>query len=285
MAAVRAIGVAALAFALAAGASAAQAAQAKGPIVMLDGIRLGQSVAQLRPHLGESLQVHEFEDGWRAEAFKRDGHYVVLETAPGQPDVVVGIQMTGERNAPGHGLDSLDLGDPAVDIEARLGKAKEVRAAVDAVAPGPVPGTQLHSYGDTSLEVSGGRITSIKIQAGKWDAGSGIPDLPAFLATLRSGDLQRVAQVLSSDLELRGEMAWNGPMLEALQSDARVRDVLLGTSGIAFLPGQAADGALRLWTDKDGRARAGYVFKFADGPVDELLFVGGPEGWELWEVN
>jgi hypothetical protein len=273
------MGLAALAFAFAA------AAQAKGPIVVLDGIRLGQSLAQVRPHLGKSLQVQQFEDGWRAEAFERDGHYVALETAPGDPDVIVSIQITGDSNAPGHGLDSLDLGDPVADIEALLGEPKEVKDAVDAVAQAPVASTELHSYGDFSFEVSGGRITSIKTQLGGWGKAPDLPDLAAFLATLRSGDPQRIAQVLSSDLELRGEPAWNGPMLDALQSDARVREALFGAQGVVSLPDAADDGALRVWTDDAGRNLAGYVFKFADGPVDELMFMGGPEGWELYEVN
>jgi hypothetical protein len=282
IAALRAGALAAFAIASAAGASTTQA---KGPIVVLDGIRLGQSVAKVRPHLGEPLQVHEFEDGWRAEAFKAEGHYVVLEVAPSDPDVIAGIQITGERNAQRHGLGALDLGDTVIDAEALLGKPKSVKDAVDDVDGKTVAGTTMHDYGDTSFESSGGRITSIKIQVGDRVKAPDFPDLPAFLATLRGGDVQDIAQVLSSDLELRGEPAWAGPILESLEGDARVRAALFGPRGVASMKDGAGDGALRMWSDDGGGTHVGYVFKFTDGPVSELLFVDGPEGWELYEVN
>lgn len=257
-------------------------AAAGAPDVVLDGIRLGQSLARVRPHLGKSLGVHAFEDGWRAEGFQRDGYYVVLETAPNRPDVIVAIQVTGERNSAGRGLGPLDLGDTSSETTVVLGAPESSRDAVDEATGEPVADTRYLDFGNASIEIHAGRIASIKLQTPKPRDADAFPDLPVFLAAIRSGDAQRIARLLSSDLMLSGEPAWSGPMVDELRSDTRIRAALRDLAG---LPDAPSGGAIRVWTGDDGVTHSGYVFQFAEGPVGELTFVRGLAGWELQAVD
>src|SRR5947207_3301555 len=79
----------------------------------LYGYKIGQELKFAKQRLGEPDKAFPFPDGWKAYAYRKDGHNVILETDNTRPDLIASIQIEGERNPPNMGLDGIDLGSDA----------------------------------------------------------------------------------------------------------------------------------------------------------------------------
>jgi hypothetical protein len=211
---------------------------------------------------------------------------VVFETDASRPDVIVAIQLEGKKNPRGMGLDGIDLGMDAKRAFERLGPPTVREAAVDEETKEKIPDTWIDRWGErVSIEERHGKVSSIKVVFAGPSEASAFPDLAAFLRDVREKHLYRLAEPISSDLELRDEKAVHGSMLRELSGKTPLAEFLFGKDGVASLSASAAEANLRVIAAEDGRpAVSGTVFKFDGKKVQELFFVRGFEGWVLYQA-
>jgi hypothetical protein len=251
----------------------------------LYGFKLGQELRLAQDHLGEPAKVIPFEDGWKAYVFVREKHVVIFETDETRPDVIISIQLEGERNPAGLGLDGIDLGSSAAKALEKLGTPTARKQAVDEVTHEDVPGTFVSFFGrGLSVEEKDGKVSSVKILFAGPSAATDTADLEAFLRAVKEKDLYRLAESISSDLTLAGEKAIRGPIIGALQGKTDLHAFLFGKGGVGSLRAKDAEANLRLTEEADGRRVSGAVFKFKGAKVRELFFVRSFEGWVLYDA-
>jgi hypothetical protein len=143
------------------GWSAAAAAKVP-PQTPLYGIKPGTEMREVRAAYGEPDIHVQLDDGWLIFAYQFEGHNLILETAPDDPEYIRAVQIEGFGNPPGKGLLDVDLGD-SVDVALKaFGEPVERRPATDEITGKPVPNTTFVKYTGASFETVDGKITSIK---------------------------------------------------------------------------------------------------------------------------
>jgi hypothetical protein len=254
---------------------------------VLYGFKLGQQLQLVRGELGEPAKVVPFEDGWKAYVWERPpDHAVVFETDASRPDVIIAIQLEGKKNPRGMGLEGIDLGTDAKLALEKLGPPTVRETAVDEETNEKIPDTWIDRWGErVSIEERHGKVSSIKVLLSGPSEAPAFPDLEAFLRDVREKRLVRLAEAISSDLELRGEKVVHGSMLRELSGKTPLADFLFGKDGVASLSASAAVTNLRvIAAENGGPAVSGTVFKFDGKKVHELFFIRSFEGWVLYQA-
>jgi len=255
----------------------------------LYGHKIGQELKFVKQRLGEPDKVFPFEDGWKAYAYRRDGHSVIFETDKTRPDLIISIQIEGDRNPPNMGLDGIDLGSDAKQAIEKLGPPTERKQSKDLDTKKPIPNTYTNHYGNSfSFEEKNGKVTSIKVVFGGPNKTSDRPDFDAFLRNVKSKNYYRLAESISSGVTIRGKRAIQGPIINEMTEQTELNVFLFGKNGLGTLmPKDVADVNLRVIAEdreKGLPGSSGFVYKFKNKPINELYFVRSFEGWVLQEA-
>ncbi len=255
----------------------------------LYGYKIGQELKIAKQRLGEPDKIAPFQDGWKAYAYRRDGHNIIFETDNTRPDLIVSIQVEGNQNPPNMGLDGIDLGSDAKKATEKLGPPTQRKMAEDLDTKKAIPKTYINYYGNSlSFEEKDNKVTSIKIVFGGPAKASDRPDFDAFLQNVKARNYYRIAETISSGMTLNGKMVIQGPVIEQIVGKTELNAFLFGKDGVeAVTPKDIADVNLRvIAADREKRisGSSGYVYKLRGKPITELYFVRSFEGWVLYDA-
>lgn len=250
-----------------------------GNYYTLYGYKIGQELQFAKQQFGEPNKVFSFEDGWKAYAYRRDGHSVIFQTDNTRPDLIISVQIEGERNPPNMGLDGIDLGSEAKKALEKLGTPSQRKQAEDLKTKKAIPNTYINYYGNNySFEEREGKVTSIKIIYGGPAQASDNPDFDAFLQNVKSKNYYRIAESISSNLNFS---RIEGPIIEQITGNTALNALLFGKDGIISLSSKDISEVNLRMADNT----VGFVYKFKGKAIHELYFVRSFEGWVLFSAN
>jgi hypothetical protein len=260
-----------------------------GNYYTLYGYKIGQELRLAKQRLGEPGKVFSFPDGWKAYAYLRDGHNVIFETDNTRPDLIMSIQLEGERNPSNMGLDGIDLGSDAKRAMQKLGPPTQRKQAEDLDSKKPIPNTFINHYGKSfSFEEKNNKVTSIKVIFGGAVETKALPDIDVFLGNIKAKNFYRLAESISSDLTVRGKKMIGGPIVNQISERTELHAFLFGKGGLGELASKdVADANLRVIAAdraKGTPGSTGVVYKVKDKQVHELYFVQSFEGWVLYDA-
>lgn len=255
----------------------------------LYGIKIGQKISTVKQSFGKPDKVIRFEDGWKAYAYFRKGHNVIFEANQSRPDLVISIQVEGNKNPKGMGVDYINLGSNAKKIIKKLGKPSKRQASKDLFTKKVVPNTFINFYGNNlSFEEKNNKITSIKINFDAVRNYSTAPDFDAFLKNIKSKSYYKVAESLSTSMTLKGKKAIKMPIISQVTGKSALNTFLFGKDGLISITSKdIADVNLRIISadrEKHTLGSTGSVFKFKNKKIKELYFVKSFEGWVLYDA-
>lgn len=255
----------------------------------LYGIKIGQKISVVKQHFGKPDKVINFEDGWKAYAYFRKGHNVIFEANQSRPDLVISIQMEGNENPKGMGVDYINLGDNAKKIIKKLGKPSKRQVAKDLFTKKVIPNTFINFYGNNlSFEEKNNKITSIKINFDAVRNYSTTPDFDAFLKNIKSRNYYKISESLSTSMTLKGKKAIKSPIISQVTGKSALNTFLFGKDGLmSITPKDISDVNLRVIAadrEKNTPGSTGSVFKFKNKKINELYFVKSYEGWVLYDA-
>ncbi|HEX7028092.1 MAG TPA: hypothetical protein VF268_12695, partial [Gammaproteobacteria bacterium] len=129
----------------------------------LYGFSLGDSMQKVKDKLGEPSQAIDLDNGLKVYAFIFDDHYAAFASQV-DSGLVYSIQLTGEKNPKGLGLDGIDLGSSTKKAIKKFGKPDHRREATDLKTGEQLPNTFINFYGENfSFEEVDGKVSSLKI--------------------------------------------------------------------------------------------------------------------------
>ncbi|HQR40437.1 MAG TPA: hypothetical protein PLF26_18790 [Blastocatellia bacterium] len=143
------------------------------PQTVLYGIKPGTELRGIRAAYGKPTKTERFDDGWQILIYFFEDHYFAVETAPDDPEYIVRVQLTGDANPPGKGMNDINLGDSVDKVVRVFGEPLERSQATDETTHKIVPNTWYLEYSNGSFEEVDGKVTSIKTYyLGRKDAAS-----------------------------------------------------------------------------------------------------------------
>jgi len=248
-----------------------------GNYYTLYGFKIGQELKVAKRQFGEPDKVIPFEDGWKAYAYRREGHSVIFETDNTRPDLIISVQIEGEKNPQNMGLDGVDLGSDAKKAIEKLGNPSQRKQSVDLKTKKIVPNTYVNYYGNNfSFEEKENKGTSIKIVFGGPAQAGDRPNFDAFLRDVKARNYYRIAESISSSFSLV-----QGSIVEQITGKTPLNTFLFGKDGVESLSSKdIADVNLRVVDNTSG-----FAYKFKGKPINELYFVRSFEGWVLFSAD
>ncbi len=260
------------------------------PMYVLGTFKVGQNFSIVNEQLGKPSKIHTFPDKFEAHIYQYKGFQLIFEKSPSNPDRIYAVQLTGNECPEETCLDKICLSSSKEDVLKILGTPSTVKDAVDEVTGKNVSATQYYSYRDTgnfSLELSGGKVTSIKITDTLTPAARDA-DVYGFIGAVKNKDYYKMAQHLDPLFEgsiERKAVPLKKSLIKFLKDKNKMTDLLFGSEhGFADLTAkdQQFEG-LRLFND----GRRGKVFKFksAKGKTIEFVYNMSHQGWNIWEIN
>jgi hypothetical protein len=245
-----------------------------GNYYTLYGFKIGQELKFAKQQFGEPDKIIPFEDGWKAYAYRREGHSVIFEADNTRPDLIISVQIEGEKNPPNMGLDGVDLGSDARKAIEKLGNPSQRKQSEDLKTKKAIPNTYINYYGNNfSFEEKENKVTSIKIVFGGPTQTGDRPDFDAFLRDVKAKNYYRIAEKISSNFSLV-----QGSIVEQITGKTALNAFLFGKDGVESLSSKdIADVNLRVADDTSG-----FVYKFKEKSIGELYFVRSFEGWVLF---
>lgn len=263
---------------------------------LLYGYKLGQSIEPVIKKLGKPAKVHRFPDGFTLYAYQFPEHNLIFETDNTRPDLIWAIQIQGHSNPKHYGLDGIDLGDPVEKMVKKIGKPDKITQAVDEITKKDISTTSYYSYfenGNYSIEVSNGKISSIKMQFN----GPAMTDpkdiyiLDRLIESAKAKDYYATAHFISSEFEID----WNGKkykpgcsLLDFLIKENGVNDVFFSReTGIASLLTKNIDRNVMTLDGKGDRGKLrGLIFTVnQNNNKYQFLFFQSFDGWVLRSVS
>ncbi|TGL60667.1 hypothetical protein EHQ64_12635 [Leptospira sarikeiensis] len=254
----------------------------------LYGIRIDQSLKHTQAELGDPSKVHSFEDGYQAFFFKKDGHILVLETEPFQPDRIWSIQIEGANVPVERGLNGVIPGDTRAKVIEVFGPPEKERKATNSLDNKEIPGTSLMTYyenGNFSFEIKNDKVSSIKIVLRLEKDPKELPDPMDFISVLKTKNESEMIRLMAGDPVFSQDGKSFYPqesMLSFLRKKETV-DFLFGKEGVSELTGRDLfNSNMRFFEN----GPFGWAIRYTKNrKVFEFVYVKLYEEWVLWEIN
>ena len=264
-------------------------AQIEKPFFTLYGFKLGQNIEVVVNELGKPSKIVEFKDGWKAYVYFLDKHNVVFETDNSGSKNIMSIQLSGNEQPAGRGLDAINLGDDAQAVVAILGVPTLISDAVDLATQEPLEKTKIYFYGYyLSIEEANKKINSIKITYTTPLDADNYPDFEKLVQYAKDENLYKLQEYISIYLMINGKTIISHSLLYELENNQDLHELVFGSSGLKTLTHDNIKNiTLRLNIediDKKYPATTGYVYQLEHDYISELYFARSYEGWVLIDV-
>ena len=256
---------------------------------VLYGFKIGQKTDTAFRELGKATKTFEFDDGFKAFAFMKGDHYVLMETDPSRPDMIWGIQLSGKRNPVHCGLGAVNLGDPVENAIKVLGRPDSSEYAVDEITKKELRHIKRYSYYTTSnfsIESENGNVSSIKIVFN-----GPVSPFPQFdgwrlMREIKKGDPYAICSLISGEVTLieRGkEKQLEKSLLSEISPGGSLHTILFNRDfGVGTVTEKDITySALRLYSDRNVGMP---VVVEKDGRKYEMVFMKSFEGWMLKDI-
>ncbi|MDX1960723.1 MAG: hypothetical protein SFU98_19280 [Leptospiraceae bacterium] len=256
----------------------------------LGGFKLSQKLKLAETEFGTPYKVHKFEDGFIGYAYKRDGYFIIFESNNRQTDRIWSIQIQGNSNPEGFGLDTISLGDSITKVYEAFGNPDNSRDAKDLINPEmDLKGTKILDYyknSNFSLEIKDGIVTSIKILLNGF-AEIKKPDLNQYFDKFSDKDLYKIVDSLGLELDIihnGKKIVFTKSFLYHLKNDSIMNEVLTSdTKGIAGLKEVNVKASM---TKMYSENLEGILVRFERNNKDiEIVFIKSFDGVVIREIN
>ncbi len=258
-------------------------------LFVLYGYKIGQSINNPKLEYGKPSKEIKHDDGFISYVYDFEKHYVIFQCDNTRPDLIWGIQLTGEKNSTNFGLNGLNLGDPSKKVIKILGKPDKITTAVDDFTKKELKDITYYSYhekGNYSIEIENDKVSSIKINfIGPMETNN-LVDFSEFVKSVKSKNYYKIATFISTNFTIyKVNKSYNitKSIFNSLMNDKIFNDTFFNKSyGISSITNKNdITSAMRL-EDKS----AGFVYKINKNNVKyELFFIKSFDGWVLKYID